>query len=68
MQIRDSYFVIKGLLLSDQVEMAKNMIENFFDFVERYGFIRKYSAYNDRLYYTKKSHSLVQLTVLVFTT
>lgn len=38
---RDSYFVIKGLLLSDQVETAKDMILNFFDFVETYGFIRK---------------------------
>lgn len=38
---RDSYFVIEGLLLSGQVDLAKNMIENFFDFVDRYGFIRK---------------------------
>lgn len=37
----DSYFVIKGLLLGDQIDLARNMLENFFDFVERYGFIRK---------------------------
>lgn len=47
----DSYFVIKGLLLSDQVEMAKNMIENFFDFVERYGFIPN----GARIYYLNRS-------------
>ena len=37
----DSYFVIKGLLLSDQIDLARNMIENMFDFVQKYGFIRK---------------------------
>ncbi|KAG2194897.1 hypothetical protein INT47_010639 [Mucor saturninus] len=47
----DSYFVIKGLLLSDQVEMARNMILNFFDFVETYGFIPN----GARIYYLNRS-------------
>ncbi|GAA5807984.1 hypothetical protein MFLAVUS_001365 [Mucor flavus] len=47
----DSYFVIKGLLLSDQIDMAKNMILNFFDFVETYGFIPN----GARIYYLNRS-------------
>ena len=39
---RDTYFVIRGLLLSDLNELAKDMIENLLDFVDTYGFIRKY--------------------------
>lgn len=47
----DSYFVIEGLLLSGQVDLAKNMIENFFDFVDRYGFIPN----GARIYYLNRS-------------
>lgn len=48
--IRDSFFVIKGLLLSDQDTLARNMIENFFDFIDEYGFIRKlYTTFYTRL-------------------
>ncbi|KAI9279182.1 trehalase [Sporodiniella umbellata] len=47
----DSYFVIEGLLLSDQIELAKNMIENFFDFVDRYGFVPN----GARIYYLNRS-------------
>lgn len=38
--LRDSYFVIEGLLYSELDEIAKGMIENFLDFVETYGFLR----------------------------
>lgn len=37
----DSYFVIRGLLLSDMDSLARGMIENFLDFVDTYGFMRK---------------------------
>ncbi|KAG2222884.1 hypothetical protein INT45_013515 [Circinella minor] len=37
----DTYFVIRGLLLSDLNELAKDMIENLLDFVDTYGFMRK---------------------------
>ncbi|CAO3637173.1 unnamed protein product [Mucor fragilis] len=47
----DSYFVIKGLLLGDQVDLARNMIENFFDFVQKYGFIPN----GARIYYLNRS-------------
>ena len=40
---RDTYFVVRGLLLSDLDELAKDMIENLLDFVDTYGFMRKYS-------------------------
>lgn len=38
----DSYFVIEGLLQSGLNDLALGMIENFFDLVERYGFMRKF--------------------------
>lgn len=38
---RDSYFVIEGLLYSELNDVARGMIENFLDFVETYGFLRK---------------------------
>lgn len=38
--LRDSYFVIEGLLYSELDGIAKGMIENFLDFVETYGFLR----------------------------
>lgn len=41
-QQRDTYFVIRGLLLSDLDGLAKDMIQNLLDFVETYGFMRKY--------------------------
>lgn len=40
---RDSYFVIRGLLVSELHNEAKDMLLNFLDFVEEYGFIRKYA-------------------------
>ncbi|KAI8069147.1 glycoside hydrolase [Gongronella butleri] len=47
----DSYFVIRGLLLSDLNEMARNMIENFLDFVDTYGFMPN----GARIYYLNRS-------------
>lgn len=38
---RDSYFVIRGLLVSELHNEAKDMLLNFLDFVEEYGFMRK---------------------------
>ncbi|KAI8636219.1 trehalase [Parasitella parasitica] len=47
----DSFFVIKGLLLGDQIDLARDMIENFFDFVKRYGFVPN----GARIYYLNRS-------------
>ncbi|OAD65410.1 glycoside hydrolase family 37 protein [Phycomyces blakesleeanus NRRL 1555(-)] len=47
----DSFFVIKGLLLSNQNELAKGMIENFLDFIQEYGFIPN----GARIYYLNRS-------------
>lgn len=48
---RDSYFVIRGLLISELNDMAKDMIDNFLDFVETYGFIPN----GARIYYLNRS-------------
>ncbi|OBZ88799.1 Trehalase [Choanephora cucurbitarum] len=47
----DTYFVIRGLLLSSQNELAKNMLENFFDLIEKHGFIPN----GPRIYYLNRS-------------
>ncbi|KAI7865437.1 trehalase [Spinellus fusiger] len=47
----DSYFVIKGLLLSNLNDLAKGMIENFLDFVNLYGFVPN----GARIYYFNRS-------------
>ncbi|CAG8639059.1 17646_t:CDS:2, partial [Cetraspora pellucida] len=47
----DSYFVIEGLLVSELYEIAKNMIENFLDLIEIYGFVPNGS----RIYYLNRS-------------
>ncbi|KAI8377911.1 trehalase [Radiomyces spectabilis] len=47
----DSFFVIKGLLLSDLDHLAKNMIENFLDFVDIVGFMPN----GARIYYLNRS-------------
>ncbi|CAG8547121.1 8888_t:CDS:2 [Funneliformis caledonium] len=47
----DSYFIIEGLLVSELFEIAKNVIENFLDLVERYGFVPNGS----RIYYLNRS-------------
>ncbi|KAI8333609.1 trehalase [Chlamydoabsidia padenii] len=47
----DSYFVIEGLLQSGLHSLALDMIENFFDFVDRYGFMPN----GARIYYLNRS-------------
>lgn len=47
----DSYFVIKGLIISEMTETARGMIENLLSLVKRYGFIPNGS----RVYYLNRS-------------
>lgn len=47
----DSYWIIKGLLLSEMTETAKGMLDNFLYIVEQYGFIPN----GGRIYYSKRS-------------
>ncbi|KAI7856664.1 Six-hairpin glycosidase-like protein [Circinella umbellata] len=47
----DSYFVVRGLLLSELYDVAKDMILNFLDYVEEYGFIPN----GARIYYLNRS-------------
>ena len=48
----DSYWIIKGLLLSEMIETARGMIENFFHIVDIYGHIPN----GGRIYYIMRSH------------
>ncbi|KAI9494172.1 trehalase [Zychaea mexicana] len=47
----DSYFVIRGLLLSELHDVAKDMLLNFLDYIEEYGFIPN----GARIYYLNRS-------------
>lgn len=47
----DSYWIVKGLLLSEMTETVRGMLENFLSLVERYGFIPNGS----RVYYLNRS-------------
>ncbi|KAJ8912193.1 hypothetical protein NQ315_003797 [Exocentrus adspersus] len=47
----DSYWIIKGLLLSDMVETARGMVQNILSMVERYGFVPN----GGRIYYLNRS-------------
>lgn len=47
----DSYWIIKGLLLSEMTDTVRGMLENFLSLVERYGFIPNGS----RVYYLNRS-------------
>ncbi|XP_043471922.1 trehalase-like isoform X2 [Leptopilina heterotoma] len=47
----DSYWIIKGLLLSNMYSTAKGMIKNFVSFVDNYGFIPN----GGRVYYLMRS-------------
>ncbi|CAH0564141.1 unnamed protein product [Brassicogethes aeneus] len=47
----DSYWIIKGLLLSEMVETAKGMLENFFHLVNNFGFVPN----GNRVYYLNRS-------------
>ena len=46
----DSYWVIRGLLLSEMYTTVKGMLGNFFSIVESYGFIPN----GGRIYYSKR--------------
>lgn len=47
----DSYWIIKGLLVSEMTATAKGMLENFGSLVKRYGFIPS----GGRIYYLRRS-------------
>lgn len=47
----DSYWVIRGLLMSEMTHTAKGMLENFFSIVRRFGFIPN----GGRIYYSMRS-------------
>ncbi|KAF2879000.1 hypothetical protein ILUMI_27182 [Ignelater luminosus] len=47
----DSYWVIKGLLISEMSETARGMIDNFISLVQRYGFVPN----GGRIYYLNRS-------------
>ncbi|XP_038635516.1 trehalase isoform X4 [Scyliorhinus canicula] len=48
---QDSYWIIKGLLLSEMTETAKGMIENFLYLIQRFEFIPN----GGRVYYERRS-------------
>ncbi|XP_078688199.1 trehalase-like isoform X1 [Branchiostoma floridae x Branchiostoma belcheri] len=47
----DTYWIIRGLLLSEMTESTKGMLSNFAEMVERFGFIPN----GGRVYYTRRS-------------
>ncbi|XP_023314191.1 trehalase isoform X2 [Trichogramma pretiosum] len=47
----DSYWIVKGLLLSEMTATVKGMLSNFVSIVERYGFIPN----GGRIYYLERS-------------
>ncbi|CRL08140.1 CLUMA_CG020990, isoform A [Clunio marinus] len=47
----DSYWIIRGLLLSEMVNTAQGMIRNFLSIIERFGFIPN----GGRIYYSMRS-------------
>lgn len=47
----DSYWIIKGLLLSEMTETARGMLDNFLYIVDKYGFVPN----GGRIYYSKRS-------------
>ncbi|XP_018905452.1 trehalase isoform X1 [Bemisia tabaci] len=48
----DSYWIIRGLLLSEMYHTVRGMLENFLTIVEEYGLIPN----GGRVYYAKRSH------------
>lgn len=56
----DTYWIVKGLLLSDMTETAKGMVENLLSVVERYGFVPN----GGRIYYLNRSQPPL-LTLIV---
>lgn len=57
----DSYWIVKGLLLSDMTDTAKGMIENLLSVVDHYGFMPN----GGRVYYLNRSQPPV-LALMVF--
>ncbi|CAH1108704.1 unnamed protein product [Psylliodes chrysocephalus] len=56
----DSYWILKGLLLSDMYETSKGLVQNLLSMVERYGFIPN----GGRIYYLNRSQPpLISLMV-----
>nr|AFS17322.1 trehalase [Belgica antarctica] len=47
----DSYWIIRGLLLSEMTNTAQGMLKNFFSIVDRFGFIPN----GGRIYYSMRS-------------
>lgn len=47
----DSYWIVRGLLLSEMYTTCKGMLENFLSIIERFGYIPN----GGRIYYTKRS-------------
>lgn len=47
----DSYWIVKGLLISGMTNTVKGMIENFFGIIDKYGFVPNGS----RIYYLSRS-------------
>lgn len=47
----DSYWIIRGLLLSDMTNTARGMLQNFMSIIERFGFIPN----GGRIYYAQRS-------------
>ncbi|KAJ8927273.1 hypothetical protein NQ314_020276 [Rhamnusium bicolor] len=56
----DTYWILKGLLLSDMMETSRGVVQNLLSMVERYGFIPN----GGRIYYLNRSQPPV-LTVMV---
>ena len=48
---RDSYWVLKGLLLSEMHQTVRGMIENFLVMVDKFGFVPN----GGRVYYERRS-------------
>ena len=51
----DSYFIIRGLLRSGRIELARGMVDNFFFKIENYGAMLN----ANRTYYLTRSHHLL---------
>lgn len=59
----DSYWIVKGLLLSDMVQTVKGILENFLHLVDKFGFVPNGS----RVYYLNRSQPpLLSLMVGIF--
>lgn len=48
----DSYWIVRGLLVTEMYETARGIIENFLSVIDRFGYIPN----GGRVYYTARSH------------